>query len=316
MDGGFFSPAAPMTTPPPTPSPFSLPPRLRGPTALLLAAGGLGLGWWVLRLWVSDPARPVESKIGAIAAAALLSLLLGLAGLRRALPVLRKRTASPRWSVLWWLTCAYLPAWLAFTLPEMLVLLRQRPASLGLLRAAGPPGLAAGQPEAFLWQSLVLGLGLLLLRPPRLSWPPRPQWGSLTVGLLSGMALWLGCAFLLGLLLAPFQGLFAPLSAPLTPALRLLLAVLGCLAAPWALESTFRLPHSPVQAAFPLRRPTLSIALVYALLQGRPLLFLPAFGFSLGLSLLAQRTQGRAPVILAHGVFNRLMLGVHPELLL
>ena len=179
-----------------------------------------------------------------------------------------------------------------------------------------PPGLAAGQPEAFLWQSLALGLGLLLLRPPRLSWPPRPQWGTLTVVLLSGMALWLGCAFLLGLLLAPFQGLFVPLSAPLTPALRLLLAVLGCLAAPWALESTFRLPGSPLQAAFSLRRPALSTALLYALLQARPLLFLPAFGFSLGLSLLTRRTQHRAPIILAHAVFNLLMLVVHPELLL
>lgn len=308
-----------MTTSPHPPSPFALPPRLRGPAALLLALGGLGLGWWALRLWVNDPVRPVESKIGAIAAAALLSLLLGLAGLRRALPALQRRTASPRWSILWWLACAYLPAWLALTLPEMLVLLRQRPASLGLLRVVGPPGLAAGQPEAFLWQSLVLGLGLLLPRLPhlrRLSWPARPRLENLAVGLLGGMALWLGCTFLLGLLLAPFQGLFTPLSTPLAPALRLLLAVVGCLAAPWALESTFRMPHSPVQAAFPLRRPTLSIALVYALLQGRPLLFLPAFGFSLGLSLLAQRTQGRAPVILAHAVFNLLMLVVHPELLL
>lgn len=270
----------------------------------------------MLRLWVNDPARPVESKIGAIAAAALLSLLLGLAGLRRALPALQRRTASPRWRVLWWLACAYLPAWLAFTLPEMLVLLRQRPASLGLLRAAGPPGLAAGQPEAFLWQGLVLALGLLLMRPPRLSWPARRRLENLAVGLLAGMALWLCCAFLLGLLLAPFQGLFAPLSAPPAPSLRLLLAVIGCLAAPWALESTFRLPGSPLQAAFPLRRPALSIALLYALLQARPLLFLPAFGFSLGLSLLAQRTQGRAPVILAHAVFNLLMLVVHPELLL
>lgn len=293
-----------------------MPPTLRGAAALLLALGGLGLGWWALRLWVNDPVRPVESKIGAIAAAALLSLLLGLAGLRRALPALQKRTAAPRWSVLWWLTCAYLPAWLAFTLPEMLVLLRQRPASLGLLRVVGPPGLAAGQPEAFLWQGLVLALGLLLPRLRRPSWPPRPRLESLAVGLLGGMALWLGCAFLLGLLLAPFQGLFAPLSAPLAPTLRLLLAVIGCLAAPWALESTFRLPGSPLQAAFPLRRPALSIALVYALLQARPLLFLPAFGFSLGLSLLAQRTQGRAPVILAHAVFNLLMLVVHPELLL
>lgn len=305
-----------MTTLPPTPPPLALPPRLRGPAALLLALGGLGLGGWALRLWVNDPVRPVESKIGAIAAAALLSLLLGLAGLRRALPALRKRTASPRWSVLWWLTCAYLPAWLAFTLPEMLVLLRQRPASLGLLRVVGPPGLAAGQPEAFLWQSLVLALGLLLMRPPRLSWPARPRLENLAVGLLAGTALWLSCSFLLGLLLAPFQGLFAPLSAPLTPALRLVLAVLGCLAAPWALESTFRLPGSPLQAAFALRRPALSIALLYALLQARPLLFLPAFGFSLGLSVLAQRTQGRAPVILAHAVFNLLMLVVHPELLL
>ncbi len=305
-----------MTTPSSTPPHFSLPPALRGSAALLLALGGLGLGGWALRLWVNDPARPIESKIGAIAAAALLSLLLGLAGLRRALPALRKRTASPRWSVLWWLTCAYLPAWLAFTLPEMLVLLRQRPASLGLLRMVGPPGLTAGQPEAFLWQGLVLALGLLLLRPPRPSWPPRPQWGSLAVGLLAGMALWLGCSFLLGLLLAPFQGLFAPHPAPLAPALLLLLAVLACLAAPWALESTFRLPGSPLQAAFPLRRPALSTALLYALLQARPLLFLPAFGFSLGLSLLAQRTQERAPVILAHAVFNLLMLVVHPELLL
>lgn len=305
-----------MITPPTTPSPFTLPPRLRGPAALLLAAGGLGLGWWALRLWINDPVRPVESKIGAIAAAALLSLLLGLAGLRRALPALRKRTASPRWSVLWWLTCAYLPAWLAFTLPEMLVLLSQRSASLGLLRVVGPPGLAAGQPEAFLWQSLVLGLGLLLPRLPHLSWPPRPRLESLAVGLLGGMALWLGCNFLLGLLLAPFQGLFVPLSASLAPTLRLLLVVVGCLAAPWALESTFRLPGSPLQAAFALRRPALSIALVYALLQARPLLFLPAFGFSLGLSLLAQRTQDRAPVILAHAVFNLLMLIVHPELLL
>ncbi len=280
--------------------------------ALLIAAVLLALTISLLRWVVLADGLPAETRLGALAFAAALCLLAGIGSLGWLLSW--RRGVSPRFGMA-------LPPWalilLAYGLPLALLLLPEwtislsRPAASGWKSLLGAAGLSTGQPWLFLWQAVVLtGYQLTTLFSVNARQnTPLEAW-TIVFSLLAGLGLWLVSVYLFGLLTAQLSILSTgSLTPPLPPLLAIPFGLTAVLLAPWAEESFWRgeLFQRWVKP-MGVYGSSLATAALFAALQFRPLLFLPAFLLGLGLALLTYHTQRLYPAVLAHMLFNALML--------
>jgi membrane protease YdiL (CAAX protease family) len=284
-------------------APRWLVPVLAALSAVLLAALWFGLR----RLAAANDISPAV-KISVIAVAAGCCLVLALAWLW---PLLHQRRNTKRLGSSGILILVYILPVLALAIPLRLAAFflpsaDVRESTQNWLRL-GPPWLLLIQ--GGLLTAALLPSGLRKLAPSGgkpLQWIP---------ALLAGIGLWLLSSFTLNLI-AHNAG-FVAQPEPL-PALGLFAAavVSALVILPLGEEFFFRkvLPESilaiipqPVLREYPILLWAISAA-IFATLQARPLLWIPAFFLSLGLSALAQHTGRLRECILAHAVFNLLAL--------
>ncbi|MEW6181080.1 MAG: CPBP family intramembrane glutamic endopeptidase [Chloroflexota bacterium] len=274
---------------------------------LLLLTGGL--------LWlVQDrPQTSAETLVGLLSILTLLVLgfAVGTLGF-----VLRRAGRQPLLPpLLLTLLLAYLlPAGVYF---GMDYLLTSRPAGLQpSLPAVGlRPSLFPGQPWLFLWQALILTfLNISTAAPAAAKNSPAsralpPVWLS---GLLGGGSIALLMTYLFSITRAWLESSLAAanLTQPLeiAPLIRWTTLLIGILIAPWAEERFFRgeLIHR-WQSRLGLWGAAFASAGLFATLQFRPLLWLPAFLAGLALAWLANAHGSLKPAILAHAVINGLL---------
>ncbi|MFN7037641.1 MAG: lysostaphin resistance A-like protein [Bellilinea sp.] len=286
---------------------------------LAFAAGGvlllllaLGLLWLVQR----QPQASAETVVVLISILTLLVLgfAVGTLGF-----ILRSALARPGLSpILLALVLAYfLPAAVYFGLERLLALrfsgLEQTLPAVSLRSPFFP-----GQPWLFLWQALILAfLGIPAVQnhvppeaPPSAKRPP--EWLS---GLLGGTAVALLAAYLVSITRGWLESAFslAEMTQPLeiAPLIRWVTLLIGILVAPWAEERFFRgeliqrwQPRMGTAAA------VLASAALFAALQLRPLLWLPAFLAGIGFAWLRQAYGGLKSAILAHTVVNALLFAL------
>ncbi|MCD4673781.1 MAG: CPBP family intramembrane metalloprotease [Anaerolineaceae bacterium] len=269
-------------------------------TALALAA----VLWVVLRSLTQSPHLSIEWRLFLLLIAALLSLWIGLGGVTFLLKQYGRSLADVL-SISVILILAYLIPTLAFVIPDWINQSLSDPKTLlpgGLL---GTAGLAAGQPWFYLWQTLVLA-GSSLTRPSKLARAASDNaalhW-QVTASLLTGLAAWLAGAFIYGLVSTPYPAEPSPPSA----ILQATLLGVSILIAPWAEEHFFRGEILPRwEASLGRTQAVLASAALFATLQLRPLLWLPAFVVGLMLAELALRTRRLIYPILAHALCNLL----------
>jgi membrane protease YdiL (CAAX protease family) len=169
----------------------------------------------------------------------------------------------------------------------------------------------------FLWQALALGvLAVGMARRDAggerlLAWlakqvrsaVERPQW--LAVGLLAGLGAWLTGAFFASL----FSGGQVGAGGGLSPALAGITWLMGITLAPWAGEGFYRGELlARLRSRLGENGAALAGALIYAVLLLRPLFILPAFTLGLANAWLAKKSGSLLPAILAHWLFNLLLL--------
>ena len=279
--------------------------NLRLPLVLAPVVLGIIL-WLVLRSIPQSPQLSTEWHLLLLLVAALLSLGIGLGGLAILLNR-RGRSLEDVLTLPLILVLAYLIPALAFVIPDWITRLLAAPQWMTLKDLLGQGGLTSGQPWFFLWQALVLaGSGLTRKSGLAATAPPAnklPLIWQIATGLLAGLAAWLMAVFVYSLLAAPST----TLSDPPSPILQVVLLIAGVLLAPWAEERLFRGEILPRwETSLGRRRAVLASAALFASLQLRPLLWLPAFVIGLALGELTLQTRRLTHAILAHALCNLL----------
>ncbi len=279
---------------------------------LLIAAVLLAMMLLLLRWVVLADSLPTQTRLGALAFAAALCLLVGIGSLGWLLSW--RRGETPHFGMT-------LPAWalilLAYGLPLVLLLLPEwavflsRPADGGWQSLLGAAGLSVGQPWLFLWQAVVLASYHPTHPVAAISSKATlPRNWLVALSLLTGLGLWLVSMYVFGLIAAQsfLHSTGAP-APPLPPVLSIPFGLVAVLLAPWAEESFWRAElFQRWTKPLGLYGSALVTAVLFAALQFRPLLFLPAFLLGLGLALITHHTQRLYPAVLAHMLFNALML--------
>lgn len=278
----------------------------------LPVALGFGLFVWALRLAVSSAARTAEWKLGLLSGAAGLCLLLAVAGLALWRRWRVKGAGSLPHGLL--LALAYLAPALALLLPAWVEFYLLLPPRRFWLALAGAEGALAGAPWFTLWNGLFLaGYALVTRRSEvsaRLSFGlaalRRAGW-LVPLGFAAGLGLFLMTAFIVSI-----QMRAAVLPSPeYPPLLKALVVFAGLIMAPWAIESFFRRDLTgSLRARLGDKRASLAAAVLYAAVQFRILLFLPAFLLGFALAELTRRSGRLLPAVLAHALFNLLALAL------
>jgi membrane protease YdiL (CAAX protease family) len=250
-----------------------------------------------LRLVLASQSFSAEWKLGLIFSIAMLFLLGGLAGLdlalRRALRPARREVSLPVVFVL-----AYLLPGLVFVVPE-----------LGKVPFTAFPGEAFTW--YFIWQALFMGAYQLnRLRKSMAGSTVQTLRRRLPTALISGgmlgLGLWLVGTFLISVFTAQLP---EAVTYPIAPLMKVVVLAAALVVAPWAEEMFFRRQLiEQWQPRLGIWGASLVSAAIFATLQVRPLLWLPAFLFGLGAGVLAQRTKSAWAPAAAHLVFNALML--------
>lgn len=272
-----------------------------------------------LRLLTRWQWLPVGVWATALLLLAATFLVIGLGGLLSGLNILARRPQSATLSLLILLGTSYLLP--VLLLIGLVLLLRQptenlfmRQTQQELLQKILPAPLLFGQPWLFLWQSFFLaGLGLALPRQQAV----RATLSGCLNGLLLGLGVGLAGLFFYSFLstLPGWDGLSGlSLSAPIW----LLQVLCAVLILPWASERIFRgVLWQTLRARMSERSALWLGAALYAIVQFRPLVWLPAFALGLALTLLTVRQAqsepdnkqpSLLPATLAHGVANLIFL--------
>ncbi len=288
----------------------------RWKAALVFLAGGAALvvlTLLVLSLLQNQSSLPGETLLVLLSLLILLVLGFAVGGLGY---VLRSSLSNRRFSpVALILFLAYLlPAGVYLGLGSVLV------NDLPLLNQALPQGallssLFPAQPWLFLWQALIL---VFVGAPPALPAPAQDvarRLPALPLGVLGGVAIGLAAAFAFSLGAAWLEAtrlVALPARPAEIPALiRVVTLLVGVGIAPWAEERFFRaellIRWQPRLGGWGA---AIASAALFATLQLRPLLWLPAFLAGLGLALLVQSSGSLRPAILAHAVANALLFAL------
>ena len=278
------------------------------PTLVLPAA--LAAGIWILTSALRDPRLDTAWKVELLGAAACFFLIGGAAAFfaARTARAGKERSGGPGRMLL-----------LAYLLPVLLV---GMPAlALTMLEAWAPGGSGeAGLVSALLgprppWLLFTQAAGLLTLLgwgAARRMFVPDAQtagYAWIIPAVLGGGGLWLVGSFVRGLLSNRVTFPEPPALGSLPPALVAWTVVSGLVILPLAEEMLFRraLPAA-WQSRLGVSGAVLASCAVFALLQGRPLLMLPAFVAGLGFDHLARRTGRLESAVVAHAVWNALAL--------
>jgi len=291
--------------------------------------------WLSLYLLITTSNLSTNGQLAAFAGLAVFLLALGLSGLAfffRRQPLLPDSPLMP--SIM--LGLVILPSFTIATTFALVAHTVIRPSQSLLAEFLVQPEASLWRPWVFFWQVLVLAFALWIGPVSPLSRADRPGasiWkralsrlgndlpaGKLFIaGALGSLALWLVFIFIQSIT-ASFSAPWLDLAdaTPASPSLPvyIIFVVMSLTLAPWAEESFFRgllLDHwqtkiSPVAA-------NLGVAALFAFLPMRPLLWVPAFLLGVGLGLLRQRS-GLPAAILAHILFNGLMLLLTPLLII
>jgi membrane protease YdiL (CAAX protease family) len=273
--------------------------------ALYFLAGGLLLmllALGVITALDSDLDWSAETRLALLFLLTLLVLGFSVGGFGY---VLRQAKFSP---IMITLALAYgLPA-LVYALLGGALQTRFDPFSAALQQLSLLPGLFLGQP----WLYLLPTLTLAFVGSPNILPVPVERSGqlpSISVGLLAGGLLGLAAGFAYSLSAAIVEsGPAADIltrSSELPLLVRLVTLLVAVLIAPWAIERFFRgellarwQPYLGRTGA------ALATAALYATLQFRPLMWLPAFLVGLGLAGLVQHTGRLREAIAAHAAAN------------
>ncbi len=281
--------------------------------ALYFLAGGvaiLGISFLVLNQVYSDPSLSGEAKLSLVFVLLFFVLGFSVGGLGYVIRIsLQRSNANP---ILVALLMAYgLPLAVFLVLSGILASL-PGPIPGALQNFALFSDLYSGQPWLFIWQAIILAFFSRLPersaegRVPLLKTPylPASLLSGIFIGLIAAFSFSLGAGILEN---SPTgQTLASSLDMPLV--VRLITLAIALVVAPWAEERFFRgeilsrwQPRLSRVWAF------LAVAVLYATLQFRPLLWAPAFLASLGFSYLAERTGQVRTAIIAHAVVNLIL---------
>lgn len=267
---------------------------------------------WALRLAFSSPARTAEWKLGLLSGAAGLCLLLAVTGLGlwRRWRRKGKRELPPGAA----LALAYLAPALVLLWPVWVELFLRLPERRFWPALAGGEGLLAGVPWFYLWNTAFLAGYTVVARrsqiaarlPFGLAAFRRAGW-LLPLGLAAGLGLFLAAVFTFSI-----QARAATLPSLEFPSLlKALVVFAGVIVAPWAIEVFFRGElYAQWRARWGAERASLATAALYAAVQFRMMLFLPAFLLGFGLAELTRRSGRLLPAVLAHAVYNLLVIGL------
>lgn len=283
---------------------------------ILLAQTLLGLAAWLSLRWlIQSPLISAEWKLALISLSALTFLIVGMVSLRMLLQpegtLLRMRQTT----IVVVLICAYLVPTLVFVLPDWLQLpVNFLPGDV----TVSPRGInTAGQPWFFIWQALAL-TGYAFFRRWSISVSPlsdaneapsrlRPGYAwpwVVIIALIGGLAVWMSSIFLIDLTSNTFQSEIVPLN----DLFKGFLLVIALTAAPWAEEYFFR---SELRFTWNNQWGDLlggtGSACLFAFLQLRPVLFLPALLMAVAANSLIRRTGKLYPAVLLHTLFNALI---------
>jgi len=291
--------------------------------------------WFGLRSLVTS-ALSVGWQLAAFASIAIILLTIGLGGIAFSF---RRQPLQPNSSLISWLMLglAILPSFVVTVTFAVVAHTVVRPDQSLPAELLVQPEVSLWHPWVFFWQVLVLAFAIRVTSASSakvkdkdqptpfgkqfLSWSKQflPDDISLITSLLGGLALWLVYAFLQSLaasLSNPWLSVENTTTAFLPSSLSLLLAVMSLTVAPWAEETFFRgflLDHWQMRMDSLLAN--VGVAAAFAFMPMRPLLWVPAFLLGLGLGLLRQRA-GLPAAILAHVLFNGLMLLLNPLLVI
>ncbi|MEW6650283.1 MAG: CPBP family intramembrane glutamic endopeptidase [Chloroflexota bacterium] len=288
----------------------------RRKAALNFLTGGVALvllAVLTLRLLENQTNLPGETLLALLSLLTLLVLGFAVGGLGYVLrSSLSNRYLSP---ILLIVFLAYLlPAGVYLALGSVLAnrlpILNQ-----ALHQGMGLSSLFPAQPWLFLWQALILAFVGAPPALPRAAEDSAHRLPGVPLGLLGGAAIGLAAAFAFSLGSAWLESSrVIPLPvrpADVPPLLQAVIVLVGIGIAPWAEERFFRaellVRWQPRLGAWGAAAAS---AALFATLQFRPLLWLPAFVAGLGLALLAQSAGSLRPAILAHAVANALLFAL------
>ncbi len=275
----------------------------------LLAAAIVVVAFLSLSRWLQQGGGTrldSSAQLHLLSGAAYLCLLAGVGGLRVALRMRRANKGAARPYTSWQVLL------LAFALPLAVTWLPD-------WVALGPSWEArVVWSSTPLWLPVIQGaaLTILLAAGGDFAQPQAGGEGGLNgalAGLLAGMGLWLGGAFLYGLLLALVPSLRPPISG-YPPVLGGILAASALVLLPVSEELFFRgRLMAEWQARFGRVGGAALVAAAAAALLMRPLIFLPVFAAGVGLAWLAG-ARGLRAAVFAHLMINALALLVLPAL--
>jgi membrane protease YdiL (CAAX protease family) len=311
-----------------------LPRRVTLLIVLVVAVLAIAL-WLCLDLLTTAANLSTSGQLAAFAGLAVFLLTLGLGGLAfffRRQPSLPE---SPLMSSIM-LGLVVLPSFTIATTFALVAHTIIRPTQSLLAELLVQPEASLWRPWVFFWQVLVLIFALRITpsspiitsdRSQTSVWKRAWYWidrdlttnRSLVAGLLSGLALWLVYVFIQSMA-ASFSNPWLDLGESAVPTLAtpllIILAVVALTLAPWAEEVFFRgLLFEHWQTKLSPVLTNLGAAAIFAFLPMRPLLWVPAFLLGIGLGFLRQRS-GLSAAILAHILFNSLMLVLNPLLVI
>lgn len=248
------------------------------------------LGWVLIKVVIVAPETTFLQKLITLLSLTVLAFLIGLAGFR--LAALANQRIRPTPNLLIVFASVYL-------LPGLL---------LGVAAIHSPaliwrPGL--GMPWLYFWQNGILLI--ILLREKNFPTPLSLNRSLILLSAFLGLGVGLCSAFIVGLLDSID---FLPYQAPQLFSVSYILMILVSLfVAPLAAETVFRRRLLELwQPSLGFTKAMLASAAVYALLQLRPLVIIPAFILGCVLCWFYRYTQKLIYPIIAHTVFNILML--------
>ena len=303
---------------------------------IVLVVAALAVAVWLcLDLLTTAANLSTNGQLAAFAGLTVFLLTLGLGGLAfffRRQPFLSESPLMPALM----LGLVILPSFIIAVTFAAVAHTIIRPTQSLLAELLVQPEASLWRPWVFFWQVLVLIFAVRIAPASptittdksqtsawkqTLSWIGRnlPTGRSLVAGLLSGLALWLIYTFIQSMAVSfsePWLDLGNTAATSLTFPMFVILAVVSLTLAPWAEEVFFRellLDHW--RTRMPPVLANLSAAAIFAFLPVRPLLWVPAFLLGIGLGLLRQRS-GLSAAILAHILFNALMLVLNPLLVI
>jgi membrane protease YdiL (CAAX protease family) len=248
------------------------------------------LGWLLIKIVIETPDTTFLQKVITLFALTVIAFLIGLAGFRLTALANRDPRRTPNLLIVF-ATIYFIPGLLfgAATIH-----------SPGLIWR---PGL--GMPWLYFWQNIILLI--ILLRERDHAAPTKFDRRVLIFSLFLGAGVGICSAFVIGLL--DSISLVSYHAPQLSPVSYILIMFVSIFVAPLAAEMVFRKRLLDLwQPSWGFTKAMLASSIVYAFLQLRPLVILPAFILGCCLSWLYWYTKKLVYPIIAHLVFNILML--------